>query len=174
MSPRASYLSTNPATLRALWAHFESGRGAPLAALLCREARRGRSEVLDSFAGHPLADDWRDFAWASVQDYLNARRGRVYVVTNPVHGGLYKVGQTREDMQARLRTLNSAGVVGYFVEVYSVLVLDRFHVERAAQRALARTAVQHKEFFQCDYETATRALEAAAAQDATALTALLA
>lgn len=159
---------TNAATLRALWSHFEAGRAQRLASLLCREARLGRA-AMSCFVGHPLEDDWRDFASQSLQEYLQTRRGRVYVVTNPVNAGLYKVGQTREDMAARLKSLNSAGVVGYFVEVHSVVVSDRFYVERAAQRRLAQSAARHKEFFQCDFGTAMQALQVAAAADEAAL-----
>lgn len=153
------------ATLRALWGHFEASRSGPLAEVLCREARAGRSNVLDAFTSHPLADDWRDFAWQSLQDHFTQRQGRVYVAGNPVNPGLYKVGQTKGSVDARFKSLTTAGVVGYFVEVSSKLVTDRFEVERTAHQLLAKQAPRHKEFFQCGYDLAVQALELAALTD---------
>jgi hypothetical protein len=163
----------HPATAAALWSHFETGRASALAALLCKEVRRGLTRPYDSFAGHVLEDDWRDFALQSVREYLMPRAGHVYVVANPVNAGLYKVGQTKNDVRKRLKSLNSAGVVGYFLEVSSRQVQDRFWVEAHAQRALAAVAQQHKEFFKCSYEQAMTAVEDAANRDAEHNTILL-
>lgn len=163
MSTRRHQLHT--ATSAALWSHFEAGRSEALAALLCKEVRRGLTRPYESFSGHVLEDDWRDFALQSVRAHLAARAGYVYVVVNPVNPTLFKVGQTKRSVSERLASLNSAGVVGYFLEVASFPVHDRFWVEASAQRALAGLAEQHKEFFKCSSEQAVAAVRAAAEAD---------
>ncbi len=164
--------SVHPRTLRSLWEHYERGNDVALAALLCREARRGVPALYGVFSDHPLGDDWRDFAFNAVARYLERRRGTVYVVANPVHANLYKVGQTRGDVRQRLKSLNSAGVVGFFLEVAHQVVADRFFVETQAQKRLTTTCERHKEFFRCTYQLAQQAIETAAQQDARALSQL--
>lgn len=163
--PNAQLKHLSESTKRALWAQFEREQGPSLARLLCDLSRRGHRELLSTFYGHPLADYWKDFALESLTAFVEKRKGVVYVAANPVNRGFNKVGQTKNCVEERLQSLNTAGVVGYFVKVYSVEVSDRFAVEAAAHRYLARAAPVHKEFFLCDWQTAVDAVVAAADQD---------
>lgn len=129
--------------------------------------------MLESFGDHPLGDDWRDFALKSVQAWVTDRQGIVYVVANPMHLGFYKVGQTGASLAERLQTLNSAGVVGQFVEVHQAAVPDRFAVEAAVHRSLTETVPRHKEFFQCTAYQAIAAVELHASQERQAVAGLL-
>ena len=150
-------------TLRSLWGLFLKNDAEELAQRLTQLALEGHRALLATFADHPLADDWHDFAAQALTDFFEKRRGTVYVVTNPVHEGLYKVGHTGGALSARLKSLNSAGVVGSFVVVDHVEALDRFAVEKMAHRELALVAQQHKEFFKADFPTVSQAVRAAAA-----------
>ena len=116
-------------------------------------ARSGYERPLESFIDHALADEWHDFANEAVTAFLNRRRGLVYVATNPVHVGLFKVGSTAFDIQTRLDSLCSAGVTGEFHEVASFIAFDRFGAETRAQAEMAKTASRHKEFFVSDYRS---------------------
>lgn len=163
-------LCLHSACRRALWTLFQSGDALRLGAYLCELARRGHRGLLATFDEHPLADDWRDLAWSGVQAHLQKAGGTVYVVANPVHVDLYKVGQTRGSVGERIKSLDSAGVVGYFVPVASYCVQDRFAVEAAVHRRLHRAGCQrHKEFFQCTWQEATAALEEEVAHEQAAL-----
>ena len=145
---------------RALWTLFETEQSARMGSYLCKLARRGHANLLATFDDHPIGDDWKDFAFAAIHSHFARCSGTVYVVTNPVHVNLYKVGQTQGEVAERISSLNSAGVVGYFVPVTDVQVKDRFAVEAAVHRVLrAREGTQsHKEFFQCTWDVATEAL----------------
>jgi hypothetical protein len=138
---------------------------------LCKLARRGHADLLATFDEHPLGDDWKDFAFEGLRNHFASSAGTVYVVTNPVHVNLYKVGQTQGAVAERISSLNSAGVVGYFIAVTDVQVKDRFAVEAAVHRVLrSREGSQsHKEFFQCTWDVATGALREQVAQEAAAL-----
>jgi hypothetical protein len=164
-------LPLHSASRRTLWTLFQAGDGARLGAYLCDLARRGHADLLATFADHPLADDWRDMAWSCVQAHLAKTGGTVYVVANPVHVDLYKVGQTRGSVGERIKSLDSAGVVGYFVPVASHVVADRFAVEAAVHRRLRQRegCQQHKEFFACTWQQAISALEAEVAHEQSAL-----
>lgn len=144
--------------------------GPRLAKALLEMARGGISRPLDAFADHPLADEWHDFAHAAVCAHLDSRRGLVYVASNPVHVGLYKVGSTAgETTAARLKSLRTAGVVGEFHEIESFACLDRFGAERRAHRAMATQSQQHKEFFVTDHRTVTDVVRDCVASDNAAL-----
>jgi hypothetical protein len=116
--------------------------------------------LLATFDEHPLADDWKDAAYEGLRKHFDNCAGTVYVVTNPVHVNLYKVGQTQRAVDDRITSLNSAGVVGYFIPVADVQVQDRFAVEAAVHRLLkSRDDAQfHKEFFSCTWDVAINAL----------------
>jgi T5orf172 domain len=134
--------------------HFERMDGARTAEILFDLARKGTKDPLSVLFGHPLEDEWRDFAGAAARDRIQKRRGTVYVVANPVHAGLYKIGVTKGDLSKRLRSLKTAGVVGEFLEIDQFQALDRFAAEKMAHRNLSKVAQRHKEFFATDWKTA--------------------
>lgn len=135
-------------TLHALWRCFEQGEGQRLAQLTFAMARRGIDKPLNSFNGHPLADEWHDFAHSAICEHLSSRRGLVYIAGNPAQWGLYKVGSTAASTSdARMHSLSAAGVVGSFQEVGSFACIDRFGAERFAHKTLEKIATRHKEFF---------------------------
>jgi hypothetical protein len=144
---------------------FEEHNAPRTAEVLLDGVRSGVRDPLNSLFGHPLEDEWVDFAAHAVRERLQKRMGTVYVVTNPVHKDLYKVGMTSSSLEKRLRSLKTAGVVGEFIEVDQVQVLDRFVVERMAHHALASKAERHKEFFVTDWRSARLAILEAAAMD---------
>lgn len=167
----ARTLPLHNASHRALWSLFATAQSARLGSYLCKLARRGHTNLLATFNEHPLGDDWKDFAHEALRSHFVRSAGTVYVVTNPVHVNLYKVGQTQGDVQERISSLNSAGVVGYFVPVTDVQVKDRFAVEAAVHRVLrARKGTQnHKEFFECTWDVAMEALREQVARENAAL-----
>lgn len=151
--------------LTALWRCFEAGRAGRTALILCAMARRGVHSPLDLFYDHPLCDEWRDFAYCAVEDHLRKRKGIVYVVTNPMNPGFYKIGVTGFDVNKRLRSLKSAGVVGEFVEVETAVALDRYSAESRAHQAMQKNFPRHKEFFFTDYKTASKVMRQSVASD---------
>lgn len=157
----------HPTSRKALWNLFQNEQAVRLGTYLCELARRGHTNILSTFDDHPLADDWQDFAWQSLKEHFSRTEGTVYVVTNPVHVNLYKIGQTRGAVGERIKSLDSAGVVGYFVPVASRQVADRFAVEVAVRRALRLKEGRqtHKEFVACTWEEAIAALEAETARE---------
>lgn len=146
---------------RVLWSAFESqdvGLRDRVGKLLCGMARRGDTNPLGLFHGHPLEDDWRDWAAACVREHLRKRRGIVYVAANTVTAasGFYKIGVTSVDVGRRMRSLRSAGVVGEFLAVDEAFALDRFAAESRAHRSMQqRSTVRDREFFVTDYKTAS-------------------
>lgn len=156
-------------TLRTLWSCFEQDDGARAAQKLCKLVRRGVTDPLELFADHPLADEWRDFALKSVHDFLRQRTGLVYVATNPVHAGVYKIGVTAFDVRKRMSSLKTAGVLGSFIEVGQERALDRFQAEARALREMAQRGERHKELFRTSYATALRCVDQGVSQDNAAL-----
>lgn len=139
---------------RALQRLIDSGDQNRLAKALLTMARMGEKNPLSVLHGHPLQDEWMDFAAGAVRQYVLHRSGTVYVVANPVHVNLYKVGVTKGPLEKRLRSLKTAGVVGEFIEIDQVFALDRFAAERLAHHILSSRVERHKEFFVTDYQTA--------------------
>lgn len=135
---------------------YERGDEGRMAKLLFGLARRGHDNPLLAMRGHPLEDEWMDFAIRSVRKHQANRSGFVYVVANPVFRRLYKVGSTSKSLEQRIRSLETAGVVGEFVEVFQSPAIDRFAAEARAHRALSAMANQYKEFFDIDWQTACR------------------
>lgn len=77
------------------------------------------------------------------------------MVANPVQNGFFKIGVTAFDVNKRLRSLASAGVVGEFIAIDTVIAHDRFAAEGGAHKRMELLAPRHKEFFYTDYRTAT-------------------
>ncbi len=151
--------------IQSLIRHFERNDGSRTSEILFLMARRGINDPLASLFGHPLEDYWRDFAGESVRDRIEKRNGIVYVVANPVHKGLYKIGLTAGNLEKRLRSLNTAGVVGEFIEIGHAHAFDRFVVEKMAHRKLSKVTQRHKEFFVTDWKVACQAVQDSASAD---------
>ena len=74
--------------------------------------------------------------------------GFIYIMSNPAHSGLLKIGQTGKDPEERRKELGSTGVVQDFVLEYRALSEDYESLEREIHRALANVRTNpKKEFF---------------------------
>lgn len=104
-----------------------------------------------AYAGHPLEDDWMDFAHRALAAHFEAGQGHLYVVANSMQPEFHKVGMTRRAPEARLAELNNEAVVGELFLVQSWWVYDRHHLERLAHRALAAYP-RFKEFFKAPWQ----------------------
>ena len=88
--------------------------------------------------------------------------GTVYVLTNPEHEHLVKVGYTTRSAQTRARELSSAtGVPGDFSVAYEASTPTPRAVEQAAHSRLSDHKVKrNREFFEVSPQTAREAIEA--------------
>lgn len=156
-----------PAKQRLLWRAFEDGDKKKIATVLLELARTGVRHPMLSFSDHPLYDDFIDFCSSAIADFLKGRGGLIYVVHNPAMPGFYKIGLTRSaTIDKRLKSLNSAGVVGKIYEVDCALAIDRFGAEAAAHKEMGRHAQQHKEYFACaDYRLVSAVMKKAVDSD---------
>ena len=74
--------------------------------------------------------------------------GFIYIMSNPAHPGLLKIGQTSKDPLVRRKDLSSTGVPEEFVIEYQVLTSDYRRQEKLIHQKLSK--VRHsskKEFF---------------------------
>jgi hypothetical protein len=74
--------------------------------------------------------------------------GFIYIMSNPAHSGLLKIGQTSKDPLIRRKDLSSTGVLDEFVIEYQALVSDYQRQEKYIHQRLSK--VRHsskKEFF---------------------------
>jgi len=87
--------------------------------------------------------------------------GYVYVLSNPAHPGLLKIGYTTDPVESRAGNLSaSTGVLENFQIEYWCLTLAAHEVERLAHTALASVRVKkNREFFQIDLDTAIEEIE---------------
>lgn len=100
------------------------------------------------FCGHPLEDEWRDWAFQALQAYLAPRAGWVYVAVNPAtHVPVTKVGQSRKPPQQRVSALRTAGVLGGYHLLDFWSVADRHYTEAAILRRLRAHFESDRELF---------------------------
>lgn len=151
--------------LRALSRLFEKGDRVRTAKTLCEMAHQGVNNPLGVFFDHPLEDDWMDFAGQSLHEHFKRRKGFVYVVANPIHKHWYKVGMTAGSVEKRLRSLNTAGVIGDFIEIDQAYAFDRFSAEKMSHQTLSLLAQKHKEFFVTNWQTACHAMRESVSRD---------
>ena len=74
--------------------------------------------------------------------------GFIYIMSNPAHSGLLKIGQTSKDPLVRRKDLSSTGVPEEFVIEYQALTSDYRRQEKLVHQKLNK--VRHsskKEFF---------------------------
>ena len=154
----------HPASVSALRRAFLDNdllRGAAKALTL---ARRGVVQLDTALADTPLDDDYRDYLHRAMAEYFADAQGFLYVVTNPVQAGFFKVGKTGRTPQKRLAELNNEAVVGTFELVKSWPVRDRHWLERAAHKRLEHLP-RHKEFFHGTWKQVCVAVDEAVAAD---------
>lgn len=93
-------------------------------------------------------DDHLDALQAALKAWVIARSGWVYVVrTGHLQGVLHKIGMTRKDPEARLRSLDSAGVVEKVELVGAWRCRDALTFERQIHQDLGAFRYR-KEFFE--------------------------
>lgn len=96
--------------------------------------------------------------------------GSVYVLSNPGHDDLVKIGWTTRSAAARARELSSAtGVPDDFTVEYETEMANPRAVEQAVHDRLAdRTVNRNREFFEVTPETARRTIKRVIGPDASA------
>lgn len=82
--------------------------------------------------------------------------GYVYILTNPTHPGLLKIGYTSDLVDARAASLSSStGVLDDFQVEYWCLTLSANEVERLVHEVFEEFRVnKRREFFQVDLDAA--------------------
>jgi hypothetical protein len=87
--------------------------------------------------------------------------GYVYVLSNPAHPGLLKIGYTTDPVESRAGNLSaSTGVLADFRIEYWCLTLAAHEVERLVHRAFAAERVnKRREFFNVDLDAAIEEIE---------------
>lgn len=153
-----------PRVLSPLHKAFERGDLLGHTRLLLNTIRRGFPELSSAILGHPLGDDWHDFALTCLRMHWGAAAGHLYVAANAMHPQLLKVGMTRLTPAARLAQMASAGVVGNFVLLGEWPVHDRHWLERQAHERMSH-APRHKEFFAIAWADAFETIEAVIKDD---------
>ena len=74
--------------------------------------------------------------------------GFIYIMSNPAHPGLFKIGQTGRDPEIRRKALSSTGVPQEFVIEYQALSSDYEELEKKIHRKLSDVRLSKgKEFF---------------------------
>ena len=74
--------------------------------------------------------------------------GFIYIMSNPAHSGLLKIGQTSKDPLVRRKDLSSTGVPEEFVIEYQALSSDYEALEKKIHRKLSDVRLSKgKEFF---------------------------
>jgi len=74
--------------------------------------------------------------------------GFIYIMSNPAHPGLLKIGQTGRDPDIRRKALSSTGVPQEFVIEYQALSSDYEELEKKIHRKLSDVRLSKgKEFF---------------------------
>ena len=151
--------------LKKIWRCFEEQRHIALAKLLVKMARDGDSKPVDVFKDHPLYDEWSDFSYLSINMYFKKRCGIVYVVGNPVNRDVYKIGETSGNKD-RLKSLRTAGVLGRYELVDSVLAWDRFYCESSAHRNAEKLSTyRDRELFQMKFSDAIKTVQEVVKKD---------
>ena len=62
--------------------------------------------------------------------------GFIYIMSNPVHPDVLKIGQTSKDPDIRRNDLNSTGVLEDFILEYRVLASDYLRLEKEIHQKL--------------------------------------
>lgn len=128
-------------------------------------ARQGRTS---SFDESPVGDLQREALAAGLKDWLDARKGTLYLACNPAAPNLYKIGRTRLPVAERMRALNGPGVLVPWTEVMAWAVYDAPGLEAAAHRACSEFLI-HGELFQAPWHVLAARIEGCLQSDLTRL-----
>ena len=160
----------HPLTHRALYGTFMRSAPREHSKILLKMIRNHNVGLNDILQGHPLADEWSDFAHLALRDYFAEAKGLVYLLTTPQYPETIKVGMTTQLMPDRLRQLNNESVVWYFVCAAEIACHDRRYVEGQTHQALRRQGiVNKKEFFKCSVQFAKELSQSVRDSDITLL-----
>lgn len=138
----------------------------PAAQRAVQLARRHQSMPLEE---GPVGDMLRDLVVAGLPAWRQAREGFLYLAGNPGVENLFKIGRTRQSVAARIKGLNSAGVLVPWQAVASWQVYDAPGLEALAHRACAEFRVKN-ELFQAPWSVLVDRIQACLDQDAAQLT----
>ena len=89
--------------------------------------------------------------------------GFIYIMSNPAHPGLLKIGQTSKDPDIRRNDLNSTGVPEDFILEYRALTSDYHRLEKEIHQKLNNYRYrQDREFFKIEVQDAITTIKAVA------------
>lgn len=94
----------------------------------------------------PLKDECRDYAIDVLSDFIQKRKGTVYIASNDSNTNSIKIGRTARGVESRERSLNSAGVQGYIKIVWYADSIDSVLAEAFIHQRLKNQHVE-KEFY---------------------------
>lgn len=87
-------------------------------------------------------------------------RGWIYVVTNEMYEGMYKIGFTDRDPDVRIDELYTTGVPTKFSKIYECLVENAYELEQKLHKELIEYRVaENREFFKCDIGKIFKAID---------------
>lgn len=104
----------------------------PAALKAVQLARRGQGLALEE---GPVGDIVRDTLTAGLPVWKESRQGYLYLAASPSVDNLYKIGRTRESVEARMKSLNGPGVLVPWVPVIAWQVYDAPGLEAKAHIA---------------------------------------
>lgn len=131
--------------------------------------RQGK-DVKGALWADPLGDDWMDFHSRCLMAHRQHASGHVYLALGEFPAKLVKVGKTKDDPRARLKTLDTAAALVPLALVGSLQVHDRHWVEAETHRRLRSSRVPSlKEFFLAAPENILLVLKQAHFDDITLL-----
>ena len=96
---------------------------------------------------------------------VNKMIGFIYVMSNPAHPGLIKIGQTSKDPDIRRHNLNSTGVPQDFKLEYRALANDYRRLEKEIHQKLNNSRYrQDREFFEISVQEAISSIRKVAGE----------
>lgn len=104
----------------------------PAALKAVQLARRGRGLAIEE---GPVGDIVRDTLAAGLPVWKETRQGFLYLAASPAVENLFKIGRTRESVEARMKSLNGPGVLVPWVPVMAWKVYDAPGLESKAHIA---------------------------------------
>lgn len=106
-----------------------------------RAIQLARAGQCPSFDEGPIGDIERDALAEGIPLWLKAKSGHLYLAANASWPGLYKIGCTRRNVEARMRQLSGAGVPTPWVPYHTWAVHDAHGLEAQAHRACSQWMV---------------------------------